>query len=86
MADLQPSPIETVTIEHPDTPGAPMIINKSDFNPAIHKPYEPLAPEPPKPEGDQKPGAGEKPNAPKQEGGSDQKSPKDSKSKDKADK
>jgi hypothetical protein len=45
--------IETVTIEHPDNPGAPMIINKSDFDPAVHKPYEP-PPETP-PEGDQKP-------------------------------
>jgi hypothetical protein len=62
---------ETVTIEHPDSPGEPMIINKSDFDPAIHKLYEPPAPAP---EGDQKPGAGDDPNAPKQEGGSGAKS------------
>jgi hypothetical protein len=51
---------ETVTIEHPDNPGAPMIINKSDFDPSIHKPYEPPAPAL---EGDQKP-----PEGPKSEG------------------
>lgn len=33
--------LETVTVEHPDTPGATMIINKTDFDPAIHKLYEP---------------------------------------------
>jgi hypothetical protein len=33
-------PLETITIEHPDTPGERMIINKADFNPEIHKPYE----------------------------------------------
>lgn len=46
---------ETITVEHPDTPGASMIINKSDFDPAVHKLYEPPAPKPPKPKGDQKP-------------------------------
>jgi hypothetical protein len=33
--------LETVTVEHPDTPGERMIINKTDFDPAIHKLYEP---------------------------------------------
>jgi hypothetical protein len=51
-------PLETVTVEHPDTPGAKMIINKTDFDPAIHKLYEPPTEEqpsadaePPKPKG-----------------------------------
>jgi hypothetical protein len=35
----------TVTIEHPDNPGQPMIINKSDFNPEIHKLFNPEAAE-----------------------------------------
>ena len=48
---------ETLIIEHPDNPGEPMIINKSDFDPAIHKPYEPPAPTA---EGDQKPPEGSK--------------------------
>jgi hypothetical protein len=43
---------ETLIIEHPDNPGQPMIINKSDFDPAVHKLYEP-PPETP-PEGDHK--------------------------------
>ena len=50
---------ETVTVDHPDNLGAPMIINRADFDPAIHKLYDPPAPEPPKPEGDQKPPEGE---------------------------
>jgi hypothetical protein len=36
--------LETVTIEHPDEPGAWMIINKSDFNPEIHKIFKPKKP------------------------------------------
>jgi hypothetical protein len=52
--------IETITVEHPDTPGALMIINKTDFNPEIHKIYEPTAPE----------GVGEDASAPKEEGAS----------------
>jgi hypothetical protein len=36
--------IETVEIENPDAPGERMIINKSDFNPEIHKPFETPAP------------------------------------------
>jgi hypothetical protein len=51
--------LETIAIEHPDTPGERMIIYKSDFNPEVHKPYEA-----PKPEG-----AGEDSNAPHEEGG-----------------
>jgi hypothetical protein len=47
---------ETFIIEHPDNPGEPMIINKSDFDPAVHKPYEPPAPAS---EGDQKPPEGQ---------------------------
>jgi hypothetical protein len=31
----------TITIEHPDNPGESMIINKSDFNPEIHKLFKP---------------------------------------------
>ena len=77
MADLQPHPIEAVTIEHPDVPGTPMIINKSDFKPEIHKLYEP-----PAPEGEQNTGAGDDPNASKTEGGSDQKPPAATKPKD----
>jgi hypothetical protein len=86
MSNLQPSPLEGITIEHPDVPCSLMIINKSDFDPTIHKPYEPPATEAPKPEGDQKPGAGENPNGPKQEGGSNQKPPAASKAKDKSEK
>jgi hypothetical protein len=52
--------LETVTVAHPDIPGELMIINKSDFDPAVHKVYEPTAPEPPKTEGDQKPPEGSK--------------------------
>lgn len=63
--------IETVTIEHPDVPGASMIVNKSDFNPTIHKLYEPPAPAP---EGKQNTGESDNSNAPHEEGGSNQKS------------
>jgi hypothetical protein len=73
--------LETVTVAHPDIPGELMIINKSDFDPAVHKVYEPPAPEAPKTEGDQKPTA---PEPPKTEG--DQKPPEGSKSKGKAEK
>jgi hypothetical protein len=31
----------TVIVEHPDIPGESMIINKSDFNPEIHKLFKP---------------------------------------------
>jgi hypothetical protein len=34
--------VETLTIEHPDLPGEPMIINKSDFDPKIHKIFKPI--------------------------------------------
>jgi hypothetical protein len=33
--------LETVTIEHPDLPGESMIINKTDFDPQIHKIFKP---------------------------------------------
>jgi hypothetical protein len=33
--------LETVTIEHPDLPGESMIINKTDFDPKIHKIFKP---------------------------------------------
>lgn len=57
---------ETITIEHPDNPGAPMIINKSDFDPAVHKAYEPPV-EPHPPEGDQSPQGADAPT-PKNQG------------------
>jgi hypothetical protein len=74
--------LETVTIEHPDIPGERMIVNKSDFDPAVHKPYKPPAPKPSKLEG----GAGEDPNAPKVEGSGAQKPPKAPKPKAEAEK
>lgn len=43
----------TVTIEHPDHSGQPMIINKSDYDPKAHKLYVP-----PKEKTDGKAGAG----------------------------
>jgi hypothetical protein len=36
--------LETVTVEHPDQSGASMIINKTDFNPEIHKLFKPKKP------------------------------------------
>ena len=42
--------LETVTIEHPDNPGESMIINKTDFNPEIHKFFKPKKPAAPKTE------------------------------------
>ena len=32
-----PEIIHTITIQHPDVEGATMIINESDFDPAVHK-------------------------------------------------
>jgi hypothetical protein len=31
--------VETVKVEHPDNPGQSMLINKSDFDPEVHKLY-----------------------------------------------
>jgi hypothetical protein len=46
--------LETVVIEHPDLPGERIIINKRDFNPAIHKLFKPKKPS----EIESEPGAG----------------------------
>ena len=42
---------ETVNIISDAAPGGYVVINKSDFDPAIHKAYEPPAPETSKTEG-----------------------------------
>jgi len=42
--------IETVKVADERAPGGCYLINKSDFDPAIHKAYEP-----PQPDGDSKP-------------------------------
>jgi hypothetical protein len=35
-----PSPIPTVEVDHPDSPGSVMIINESDFDPSAHRRFE----------------------------------------------
>lgn len=57
--------LETVKVEDERAPGGYFLLNKSDFNPEVHKLHEAPAPELSSPEGDEKPPEGDEKSKPK---------------------